>query len=147
MAKAGQNSTSEKPKRAANFTEAEKEALVTALRARVNLISDKHSATVTKTTRDDAWKEILESVNAVSAVSRSMDEVKKKYQAMKSDVKQVESGNRREINKTGGGEAKLVTLSATERELLGTLTEASIVGIAGGLELFDDEGSFGLLNK
>jgi hypothetical protein len=57
----------------------------------------KFLATLTNSRKDELWIVVLEKVNAVSPILRTLDEIKKKYQALKKDVKAKEAHNRREI--------------------------------------------------
>jgi len=128
-----------------NFTMEEEVALADGIRKRQELIFGKfEGATVSKQTKNTAWLEILAEVNAVGPVGRdddrTLNEVMTKNKNMRSATKKVESKNRKEINKTGGGKANIIELTESQRLTLQTIPESCISGIEGGIDLHESPG-------
>jgi hypothetical protein len=98
----------------------------------------KFSATLTNSRKDELWIVVLEKVNAVSPILRTLDEIKKKYQALKKDVKAKEAHNRREILETGGGSADLKSQDEVGSRILSTIPCVAIEAVSGG---FDSSGN------
>jgi len=123
-------------KRRPNFSEAEKEALVDGVADNYDALVGKFSAKLSGQRKDELWKEILAKVNVVNHITltRSLDEIKKKFQGLKKDVKAKESSNRREINKTGGGMANIVSHDRLGQRILQCIPEVVIGGILGGVD-------------
>jgi len=60
-----------------------------------------------------------------------------KNKNMCTSTKKIESSNRREMNKTGGGKANIKELSESQRIILESIPESCIVGIPGGIDVHE----------
>lgn len=96
-----------KPKqRKPNLSQREKEALVDGVLKRKTQVQGNSSASDFGAQMDTAWDKINKEVNAVnlSGMSRSKDDIRKKFRNWKSKVKMKLSQANRGRNLTGGGE-------------------------------------------
>jgi hypothetical protein len=99
-----------------------------------NTLFGKLSSTLTNAEKDEVWDQVLARVNSVSSTIRNKEELKKKYQSLKSEVKSKEASNKREIRKTGGGDAELEDHDELSQKILTTLPAVIIEGIRGGYD-------------
>ncbi|XP_062578217.1 histone-lysine N-methyltransferase PRDM7-like [Saccostrea cucullata] len=72
-------------------------------------------------------------VSSVSGVTRTADDVKKKWRYVSSDSKKKLSHARKQASKTGGGSSSAMELSATELRELETMEQTATEEIPGGL--------------
>jgi hypothetical protein len=79
--------TAESNRRRPNFTDNEKTALVDAVVENHNTLFGKLSSTLTNAEKDEVWDQVHARVNSVSSTIRNKEELKKKYQSLKSEVK------------------------------------------------------------
>ena len=84
-----------------NFSEAASLALVEAVTARRNVIMSKLDNEVTARAKAAAWEEVKQAVNAVYRVSRDMEEIKRKFKALRVAVKKKASQAARHMEGTG----------------------------------------------
>jgi len=133
-----------KPVRRPNFTSEEQVALALGIKARMDILYGKFAGqTVSSETKDAAWLEILQEVNAVGGYNRTLAEIHTKNKNMTTLTKKIDSSNRREMSKTGGGKANIKELTESQRIVLETIPESCIIGIPGGIDLHQatDEGN------
>jgi Myb/SANT-like DNA-binding protein len=125
-----------KGKKAKKFTE---EELSRAVKENEKILFGQFSDTdrVDRISKSAAWRLVLNAVNAVGEGNRSLEQVKIKMKNVKMTAKKIESNNRREIHKTGGGKANIQNLSESQRVMLETVPEECIEGVAGGIDLND----------
>lgn len=81
--------------------------------------------------------EVVEEVNAVSNVTRSLDQIKEKYNSMRKEVKGKEAKVKRVITGTGGGPGKLPETEPWHDNILATLASTAIHGVVGGIDTSD----------
>ena len=113
--------------RKADYTEAELEVLIDAFIKKNDVISSKFSDDITLKKKREAYAEIARCVNAIGGNERSVENIKEKWQSMKSLVKKKAasfySQQSKSRNKTGGGELEDLSsidehLSPSERRIL-----------------------------
>ncbi|XP_064596663.1 nuclear apoptosis-inducing factor 1-like [Liolophura sinensis] len=92
-------------------------ALVMALEDHDHVIRAKFGKHVTKSEKNRAWNEIYQRVNSVAKVERTVEEIKKKWSDLSSQVKRKEARRRADARKTGGG-APMEEPSDTELNLI-----------------------------
>ena len=88
-------------KRRPNFSSEELLALVTGVSQRWKIISGSLSYSLTSAAKHRAWEAVVEEVNAVSGVSRNVEEVRSKFSDFKSLTKKKIGASRRECSGTG----------------------------------------------
>ena len=121
-----------------NFSNDEKAAIVDGVAAHHEKLFGKFSPILSDATKEDLWLEILENVNSKSSAvpPRTVQEIKKKYQALKSEVKGVASQRKREMTATGGGQVQPEKpLTEIQEKLLQTIPLVQIEGIPGGIDV------------
>lgn len=120
-----------------NFSSNECEALVDTVGLHFDALFGKFSLALTNDRKNELWNDVTQKVNAVSTANppRTVAEIKKKYQVLKTNVKQVETANSNEMKKTGGGTATLQPQSSIGEKLLALIPRVEIVGIEGGLDI------------
>jgi len=125
------------PKRkSCNFTKPEIDVLVAAVECHKNLIFGKLSSALTSDMKRTCWRDITDTVNAVSGgAARTEKAVKKKWTDMCSLIKKKEAARRREMNVTGGGENSCLPLSSTELQVVALLADEAIEGVCGGTDV------------
>ncbi|XP_061682462.1 uncharacterized protein LOC133504335 [Syngnathoides biaculeatus] len=79
--------------------------------------------------RNAIWETICKKVNSVGKTRRTPDEVKKRWQDIRRRTKEKMSQNKTAANKTAGGPAEDVPLSAIEEQLQLTFCDENIIGI------------------
>ena len=86
------------------------------------------------------WQKIELSVNSVNAeVVKTVPEIKKKWQDIKTSTKSKEGKRRKEMGKTGGGKAEFDSLNAVEEMAVGVVGETAIEGIDEDLDSYDND--------
>lgn len=129
--------------RGENFTPEEEVALANAIKDREEMLFGRFRSTaITKANKFKAWMEVRDAVNAVGGNNRLLTTIRTKHKNMKSATKRIESTNRKEMKKTGGGRAPIIPLSESQSIILQTIPEASITGIEGGIDLHEDTGKY-----
>src|SRR4051812_32468977 len=123
-------------KRRPNFSRDEEMEIVDGVALHYDGLHDQFAPKLTAQTRENLWEEILENVNAKSTADppRTVDEIKKKFQQLKSKVKAAAAFNKREMGATGGGQAKIATLNAVGEKILELIPQVEVDGIVGGLD-------------
>ena len=121
--------------RKANFSSEEVDILVEEVGKRKEVLFTKFSAVVTNQRKKMEWQEIADRMNVVSRQVRDQKDVKKKWQDLSSSSKKKESCRRREMNKTGGGEADYESVSTTEQKVIAVIGEEAVEGIVGGFDV------------
>lgn len=130
--------TINKKTRRPNFEEDELVALAMAVKDRDDIISGRfQGAKISKTTKNKAWLEVVAAVNAVGGHGRTLDEIKTKHKNLRTSTKKVESENKKETLKTGGGKSALKSLTESQLIILETLPTTLLDGIPGGIDLQD----------
>ena len=123
-----------------NFTIDEELALAEAIKNRQDILFGKfEGSTVSKSSKKTAWLEVVAEVNAVGGFNRSKEEIQTKNKNVKTTAKRIESDNRKEITKTGGGKARIKELTEPQKIILQTVPEACIGGIDGGIDLHESK--------
>ncbi|XP_035715953.1 uncharacterized protein LOC118439046 [Folsomia candida] len=120
-----------------NFSTKECEALVDTVGLHYDALFGRFSSTLTNNRKNELWDDVTEKVNAVSSVNipRSVAEVKKKYQVLKSSVKKIETNNSNEMKKTGGGSAILQPQNTVGEKILALVPRVESSGIEGGIDI------------
>ena len=125
----------EKKQRKAKFNDRELEVLVDNVSIHYKVISAKFSDVLTNRHKTDAWKKITESVNAVGTSARTVEEIRRKRDDLKSRTKKKAGDQKRDLNKTGAGEASEdLDLSDIEHKIIDLIGNTVVFGIAGGLD-------------
>jgi len=112
--------------RKANFSSEEVDILVEEVGKRKEVLFAKFSAVVTNQRKKMEWQEIADRMNVVSKQVRDQKDVKKKWQDLSSSSKKKESCRRREMNKTGGGEAEYENVSTMEQKVIAVIGEEAV---------------------
>jgi Myb/SANT-like DNA-binding protein len=81
------------------------------------------------------WEELRVAVNAVSGNSWTQEQLKKKIANLRRETKSKASGNKKKINKTGGGQVEIFELTQNEEQLLSTFSAHQLTGIPGGIDV------------
>ena len=128
MTMAGSNSKSKW------WTAEETEILVENVEKHYRMISSKLSDTVTCEKKKKVWLSITNSVNSCGVCKRSIENVKKKWEDLKSRTKAKGVFVNQEQTGTGGGKKLNVQLTDLERRILGLLGETVIRGLPGAVD-------------
>ncbi|XP_050708908.1 myb-related transcription factor, partner of profilin-like, partial [Eriocheir sinensis] len=121
-------------RRRPNFSNEEILALITGVRQRWETITGPLSSCVTAAAKQRAWEAVVEEVNAVSGVGRSVEEVRMKFSDFKRHTKKKLGELRREATSTGGGSVQTDTLTDAEEAMAQVLDPAVVAGVGSGLE-------------
>ena len=79
----------------------------------MSVLQSKFTNTITNQRKNEVWKAIPATINAIGVESRSVQEVKDKWKNLQSAAKKEFAGFRKEICKTGGGPAPRMPSFAT----------------------------------
>ena len=88
-------------KRKVNFSNREIVMLLEGISAEKFVIMSKFQSTITMKKKKEAWKRIMDSINASGVAVRTIDEISKKWKSLKSEA----FSNVHSQSKTGGGPA------------------------------------------
>lgn len=118
----------EKRHRGTNFSETEKDLLITMVEKYRTIIENKRSDAVCRKEKDRAWEKIGIEYAALSNIKRSTIELKHKYENIKRQLKKKVTENKIEILKTGGGTAHHEPLTESEK-YLHSMLNISVAGL------------------
>ena len=122
-----------KVKKSRNFSAAEVEVLIENVEKYKTILNSRLKNSVTNADKRRVWEKICTRINAVSCVTRTADQVKKKWSDVSSQTKCKEAVRRRERRLTGGGNQPS-ELSQIEQKVVGILGETAISGVTGGID-------------
>ncbi len=121
-------------KRKPNFTTDEVQTLAESLRKRKAVIEAKQTGPTGAATKENAWQAITEEVTAASGISRTADEIKKKWAALKTATKAKVATQRRSVVKTGAGPPDSTQLSTIEESFAELIGREAVEGVLGGFD-------------
>lgn len=122
-------------RRKANFSDREISVLIDKVEDNYKILSAKFSDVITSQEKNKVWNDIAEAVNAVSTVQRTTDELKKKWEDLKTRTKKKASETKKEMGKTGGGEVEGDSaLTETELRIIGIIGETLVYGLKDGMD-------------
>lgn len=122
--------------RGPRYSESEMHALIDGTIRRWKILSTYNNSDRIKQTKEAAWKEIEQEVNAVntSGVRRKWQDLRRKVQVEKSNVKRKVQEIRRNRRNTGNN-TEIPKLSDFEEKVASLLKEEEVSGIDGGFAL------------
>ncbi|XP_064639555.1 nuclear apoptosis-inducing factor 1-like [Lineus longissimus] len=129
--------SSAKQKRKANFSETEKRVLLSDVEKYYSIINGKFGDSVTMQRKNETWKKITDHVNAASTCLRTVDEIKKKWEDLKTRTKRKATGIKKTVNETGNVPLKdtpVEQLTDVENRIVGLLGVIRTQGIDGGID-------------
>ena len=104
-----------------------------------SIINAKFSDNVTLGKKAKAWEKITASVNCINVnVQRTTDEIKKRWQDIKQSTKSKEAQRRKELKKTGGGDADIQELNPIEEKAVAIIGTAAMEGVPGGVDTHEE---------
>lgn len=95
--------TSTKKSRSSNFTREEELLLVDEVRKRKHVIECKTSNKVTIKEKEEAWKNVHQSFQSRTTTTRTIEQLKSKYDNLKTKARKDVANNKTVFKKTGGG--------------------------------------------
>ncbi|XP_050064808.1 uncharacterized protein LOC126553730 [Aphis gossypii] len=101
-----------------NTTDKQKKLLVDFMVLHPELVSGKNTSKSTVKQRQKLWERISEVLNSEVGPNKSWSEWRKTWCDLKTNVKSKAGCNRKERNKTGGGEVDLEVFSEFENKIL-----------------------------
>jgi len=132
--------------RAKNFTVDELSILADELEKHSENLYGRLSNNLSKSDKENLWKGITESINAVGGNNRAVSQVTKKATKIRSEVKGKECDNINQMSKTGGGSAALNPLTEAEAKILRTIPPVSVYGVSDGIDTSNGNFLFAALN-
>uniref|UniRef100_A0A8W8JL80 Myb/SANT-like DNA-binding domain-containing protein n=1 Tax=Magallana gigas TaxID=29159 RepID=A0A8W8JL80_MAGGI len=117
-------------KKKPRFSEKEIELLFQGVKERSDIINSKFSDVINNSKKKQAWFEVMEAVNAVSFSTRTVDELKKKWDDVKRGTKKRASAVHKERCKTGSGKLDILPLSSMEEDIVSVMGEERIFGFS-----------------
>ncbi|XP_022313736.2 uncharacterized protein LOC111118512 [Crassostrea virginica] len=121
-------------KRKPNWSERELTVLAEAVTPRNKMLKQKFNPTLTSEKKQQLWKEIRDQLNSMTVVSRTIEEIKKKWADLQSLTKKKEAERRRSMGMTGGGPAQEYYFKDWEKVVLQSLSDVAIEGIGCGVD-------------
>jgi hypothetical protein len=118
-----------------NFTADEVQTLSESVRKRKAIIEARLSPGITAASKELAWQAITEEVNAASNISRTADDIRRKWAAMKSATKSKVASQRRAVKRTGGGPPENTALTDVESNIVDLIGKETVEGVDGGFDL------------
>ncbi|VDI10067.1 Hypothetical predicted protein [Mytilus galloprovincialis] len=116
------------------FTEKKIYAIVDNVKENSVMLFSKFSDAVSNTRKKEAWKKVQNAVNAVSFTSRTIEEIKKKWDDIKRGTKKKATSITNEWKKTGGGVPSFIALSKMEEDVVAVVGEERVFGISTGCD-------------
>jgi len=98
------------------------------------MLNGKFSGQVSAVSKEKCWRDLAAEVSAVSGVQRMSDEIKKKWQCLKSDAKTTAMLARKQLKSTGGGERVNLEVNGSQAQILGIMGSVCVDGVAGGFD-------------
>ena len=120
-------------KRQPNFSAEEMEVLVAEVERRSKVLFSKFSMGVSNVLKEKSWDEVAKAVSGVTGISRSKQEIKKKFTCLKSQTKAKVVGVKKEVFRTGGGVVN-DSVSDMDGRIVGLIGEVCVSGVQGGFE-------------
>ncbi|KAK5648389.1 hypothetical protein RI129_003281 [Pyrocoelia pectoralis] len=116
--------------RTANYSQNEKNVLVTIVNSYKNIIENKKTDAVTNGEKEKAWQQIAQKFNAVSPenIYRDVQSLKKTYSNIKMQVKKAAADEKTEIYKTGGGRKRECNEPVLMELMLDTINKKTVYG-------------------
>ena len=96
--------------------------------------------------RDRAWKSVVESVNAVAPVVRSLEEIRRKIRDLKFRTKQKADAFKRVAKEIDGDENDVPLLSELDRKVIAFIDTENVEEIQGGNDTSREQGKYCPLN-
>jgi hypothetical protein len=121
-------------KRRPNFTSDEIQTLAASVRKRKAIIDAKQTGPTGAAVKEMTWQTITQEVGAASGISRTSEEVKKKWAAIKTATKSKVATNRKSVKKTGGGPPEDLKLTSVEENVLDLIGKEAVEGVDGGMD-------------
>ena len=121
----------------ANFTENEIKKIVDGVDEHQKVLLSKFSERVTNTKKHASWKDIPSRVNAGSQCNRTVDDVKKKWEDVKSKTQKRATLVKKDKQKTGGGSLSVPSLTEIEEKVVGIAGDTWVPEIVGGIDTGD----------
>jgi Myb/SANT-like DNA-binding domain len=118
------------------FSSGELEKLKQEVEKRKKILFAAFSSTITHHIKSTAWSKVADEVNKVSSHNRTTDEVKKKWENLKSEIKGklAEKYKKGELIRTGGGGPSVDLPTGDEERMLAIIGQDSVFGIQGGID-------------
>ncbi|XP_016656236.1 uncharacterized protein LOC107882427 [Acyrthosiphon pisum] len=117
-----------KKNRKPNTTDRQKKLLVDFMVLHPELVSGKNTSKSTVKQRQKLWESLAEALNSEVGPNKSWSEWRKTWCDLKTNVKGKAGANRKERNKTGGGELDLEVFSEFENKILEMLGPTIVEG-------------------
>ena len=114
--------------------------LIGAYRPHAATLKAAFSTTVTKKSKEELQKKIVDAVNETGGNERTWQDCQTKLKNMSSTTKSKERHFRQEVRKTGGGSSTAKPLTEPETLLLSTFSQIDFNGVEGGIDLHRDIG-------
>lgn len=122
--------TAKSRKRATNFSNSEKALLVNIVARHKDIIENKKTDGVTVAQKNEAWDAITREFNSSNAgTTRDLESLRRNYENRKKLLRQNMAKQRRELYRTGGGVAPVVTKEPGDEILMAIVNEKTIAGI------------------
>ena len=124
-------------KRRPNFSTAEQSALIESIGSHPEVLQKFHGPGLSKSQKEESWQSIQVELSNIFGISRTVEELKKKWADLKSVAKKEVSRYRREVKKTGGGTPPPPPDQLHEK-IVKIIGEEAVEGVVGGLDTSDD---------
>lgn len=122
-----------KRKRQQNFSSAEKLDLFVLIKEKFkHIIENKTTDKTSNNSKEQAWKDITSSFNAISSsgIFRDKESLKRLYENRKKDVKKILAKNKQELLKTGGGPMTKIEFDVADKILIEIVNMKTVEGLS-----------------
>ena len=117
------------------FTQDELNNLVDKVSQKQEVLLEKFSNVISLEEKSKGWQEVTAYVNTVSTVTRTVDEVRRKWHDWSSVTKAKEARRRLSRRRTGAGDpADVPKLNEIEEKVVSLLGTISLEGVPGGID-------------
>jgi hypothetical protein len=123
-----------KASRKSRYSDTELNVLVDNIAKHYVTITSKFTDVVTNGKKNKVWASITTSVNSCGVTLRTVSEIRKKWDDLKSRTKAKAALLKRELSKTGGGKKTKIELTDLERRIIALLGETRIKGVKGAVD-------------
>ena len=116
------------------FSEKEIEVLVQNIKEKSEILNSKFTDVVSNGKKKESWRNIADAVNSVSFTTRTIEELKKKWDDIKRGTKKRASAIKKDGTKTGGGVLEIPPLTSMEEDVVSVIGEERVFGLSNGVD-------------
>ena len=100
----------------------------------LQILTGRFSGVVTAAAKTKGWDDLAKEVSAVSGVSRTGQEILKKWTCLKSETKKMATAVKKSVKAIGGGPEFIGDVSFVDGRILDVIGSVAVRGVSGGFD-------------